>query len=142
MNSQIKQEIDESDQRDQDKAAIEIGETLPLFELSQIQKRASHQQRPRQVVSTGRAPNAGRNVNSVGKRANTARNGVIVPDHDRHMHVAWQLSKALKAVKTGRKSGREMAKLTPNQRHQVGNAICEHLLASLRQQVHSESRAD
>ena len=54
------------------------------------------------------------------------------------MRAAWQLSKALKAAKTGRKRGRTMAKLTPVQRHQVGNAICEHLLASLRAQMRSE----
>ena len=54
------------------------------------------------------------------------------------MHVAWQLSNALEAVKKGRKAGRKLAKLTPAQRHQVGNAICGHLLASLRQQVESE----
>ena len=142
MNSQIMQEIDEFGSQ-AEKAAIGIGETLPLFELPQIQ-RGSRQQPSRLQIgpSKGKAPDGGRSVNPGGKRLGTVRNPRAVADSDRHMHVAWQLSKALKAVKTGRKTGREMAKLTANQRHQVGNAICEHLLASLRQQVHSESRTE
>jgi len=123
MNSQIMQEIGETG-GESTKATIGIGETLPLFEIPQTQKR-SRQQPSRLQIGPSKGKGKGKGK---GK--------------DRHMHVAWQLSKALKAVKTGRKTGREMAKLTANQRHQVGNAICEHLLASLRQQMHSESRTE
>ena len=98
------------------------GETLPLFALGQ---------------SIG-GQSAGRQLGI--RRTQLARE---LASADRHMHVAWQLSKALKAVKTGRKSAQEAglgaAKLNARQRHQVGNAICEHLLASLRQQVVSEA---
>ena len=125
MNSQIMQEIGETD-GESTKATIGIGETLPLFELPQAQKR-SRQQASRLQIGPSKVRDKGRDK---------------VRGKDRHMHVAWQLSKALKAVKTGRKTGRDMARLTANQRHQVGNAICEHLLASLRQQVHSESRTE
>ena len=105
-----------------------VGETLPLFEGGSGQR-----------IAAGRAPTVGRNASlPVRKLSGEYRKTKAVLDDDRHMHVAWQLSKALKAVKTGRKTGRDMARLTANQRHQVGNAICEHLLASLRQQVHSE----
>ena len=144
MNSQIMQEIGGPD-GESTKAAIGIGETLPLFELPQIQKRSRQQPSRLQIgpgPGKGKAPDGGRSVNPGAKRLATVRHPRAVADGDRHMHVAWQLSKALKAVKTGRKTGREMAKLTANQRHQVGNAICEHLLASLRQQVHSESRTE
>lgn len=66
------------------------------------------------------------------------------PDHqqrdaDRHMRVAWHLSNALKAGKAGRRSDGSKAKLTATQKRQVGNAICEHLLASLREQVTAEN---
>ena len=153
MNRQIMRETGERGSQSgnqsgsqREKAAIGIGETLPLFELPQMKKR-TRQQSSHQLVASGRAPFSGHSVSghSVkpgGKRSGRVRNPRAVSDGDRHMHVAWQLSKALKAVKTGRKTGREMAKLTANQRHQVGNAICEHLLASLRQQVHSESTAE
>ena len=63
------------------------------------------------------------------------------PTIDRHMQVAWQLSKALKASKSGRWSGKKVARLSPVQKHKVGNAICEHLLASLREQVDAENAA-
>ena len=58
---------------------------------------------------------------------------------DRHMHVAWHLSNALKAGKAGRRPDGSKAKLTASQKRQVGNAICEHLLASLREQVSAET---
>jgi hypothetical protein len=112
-----------------------VGETLPLFELPLSGQR----------IATGKAPNSVRSINLSDRTRSGVHKNARLPtsqgaaDDDRHMHVAWQLSQALKAVKTGRKAGRDMAKLTANQRHQVGNAICEHLLASLRQQVHSES---
>jgi hypothetical protein len=117
-----------------------VGETLPLFELPLSGQR----------IATGKAPNSVRSINLSDRTRSGVHNNARLPtsqgvatlgasDGDCHMHVAWQLSQALKAVKTGRKAGRDMAKLTANQRHQVGNAICEHLLASLRQQVHSES---
>ena len=96
----------------------EVGETLPLFENvgnNAVPSKAEGGQLPRR-----NAPKADSN------------------SHDRHMQAAWQLSKALKAAKNGRKAGRDVNKLTPVQKHQVGNAICEHLLASLRAQVKSE----
>ena len=59
---------------------------------------------------------------------------------DLHMQAAWQLSKALKAGKTTRQAGSRAGKLSSTQRRKVGNAICEHLLASLREQVVSEQQ--
>ena len=59
---------------------------------------------------------------------------------DLHMQAAWHLSKALKAGKTTRKAGSRAGKLSSTQRRKVGNAICEHLLASLREQVVSEQQ--
>ena len=111
-----------------EKAAIGVGETLPLFELPQMKKR-TRQQSSHQLVASGRAPFSGhsvsghsvggRSVKPGGKRSGTVRNPRAVNNGDRHMHDAWQLCKALKAVKTVRKTGREMAKMTANQRHQV-----------------------
>ncbi len=54
------------------------------------------------------------------------------------MHVAWQLAYALKAGKAGRRPNGKPAKLSAKKKRQVGNAICEHLLASLREQVSAE----
>ncbi len=69
----------------------------------------------------------------------------IADEHiaDEHMEVALRLAKALKAAKRGHKSPRDpvtakIARLTPSQRKRVGTSICEHLLASLRQQVRTE----
>jgi hypothetical protein len=59
-------------------------------------------------------------------------------EQDRHMHVAWQLAYALKAGKAGRRPNGKPAKLSAKKKRQVGNAICEHLLASLREQVSAE----
>lgn len=101
----------------------DIGETLPLFEGTLDE--ASTPKLQAGSAATGQL--AGRN------RAQALSGG-----QDRHMRAAWQLSKALKAAKNGRKAGRNISKLTPGQKHQVGNAICEHLLASLRAQVQSE----
>ena len=103
----------------------EIGETLPLF--AGVEET---------TVEPKQAPQS-----SIGSGSDASRQGnptSILAMQDRHMQAAWQLSKALKAAKNGHKSGRKIAKLTPGQRHQVGNAICEHLLASLRQQVDAE----
>ena len=99
---------------------IAAGETLPLFANSGEESLSATPavELPPTSERPARVPNSG----------NT----------DRHMQAAWQLSKALKAAKSGHKSGRKIARMTPNQRHQVGNAICEHLLASLRQQVQQE----
>ena len=64
-------------------------------------------------------------------------------DHkaDPHMAIAWRLSKAMKGVKSGHREARNLRRMTPRQRHQVGNVICGHLLASLRAQVAAESRS-
>jgi hypothetical protein len=90
-----------------------IGETLPLFESLQT---------PRGKMSR--------------------RNGVetLTSRNDLHMQAAWQLSKALKAGKTTRQTGHKAGRLSSTQRRKVGNAICEHLLASLREQVVSEEQ--
>lgn len=58
---------------------------------------------------------------------------------DYHMAIAWRLSRAMKGVTTGHRSARSLRRLTPGQRHQVGNVICGHLLASLRAQVEAEA---
>jgi len=89
----------------------DIGETLPLFEL------ARHSHHPR--CSSSLIESAAEDV---------------------HMRTAWQLARALKANKVQRQAGRKPPKLSSVQRHKVGNAICEHLLASLREQVVSEER--
>ncbi len=52
------------------------------------------------------------------------------------MQVAFQLAHTLKG--RGRHA-KTYAKLSAEQKHQVGNAICEHLLASLRRQVAEET---
>ena len=99
---------------------ISIGETLPLFESLQT---------PRGSVPTPRG-------------IMSKRNG-LEPQascDDLHMQAAWQLSKALKASRATRQAGRTAAKLSSTQRRKVGNAICEHLLASLREQVVSEQQ--
>ncbi len=55
------------------------------------------------------------------------------------MAIAWRLSQAMKGVATGHHNARNLRRLTPGQRHRVGNVICGHLLASLRAQVEAES---
>ncbi len=55
------------------------------------------------------------------------------------MAIAWRLSRAMKGVATGHRHARKLRRLTPGQRHRVGNVICGHLLASLRAQVDAES---
>jgi hypothetical protein len=96
----------------------DIGETLPLFQSEE--SRGGHH-RGRAVVDIA-AP---------------ARQQTCV-EQDRHMHVAWQLAYALKAGKAGRRPNGKPAKLSAKKKRQVGNAICEHLLASLREQVSAE----
>ena len=88
------------------------------------------------MVAKGKRPH--RQVSEAQVKQAQVKQAQVV--EDRHMQAAWQLSKALKAAKNGHKAGRRVARLTPGQRHQVGNAICEHLLASLRQQVDAEKR--
>jgi hypothetical protein len=125
------------------------GETLPLFAIPQVDgarvegsgvksSRVTSSQIKSSPIESRRI-NAGGVGQSPVRRTRLARE---LPATDHHMHVAWQLSRALKAAKTGRKSAREFGlganKLNARQRHKVGNAICEHLLASLRQQVVSE----
>ena len=61
------------------------------------------------------------------------------------MQAALRLAKALQAAQRGRKSTRdpvmaEIARLSPSQRKRVGTSICEHLLASLREQVRMEQQ--
>jgi len=107
-------ERNEMRERSEMREVKEIGETLPLFET----------------------PVAGRTRRSVRRRRTRLSNG----PQDRHMRAAWRLSKELKAAKSGHKAGRKLAKLSPGQRHLVGTAICEHLLASLRQQVESDNQ--
>ncbi len=118
-------------------AALGVGETLPLFDHGE------------QLSATSNTHSAAENTEAKQPKLNLLHQKqhgavAVVPTSaqtDRHMQAAWQLAKALKAAKTGKKSGRKIAKLTPGQRHQVGNAICEHLLASLRQQVDAERNA-
>ena len=64
---------------------------------------------------------------------------IAVTDPDYHMAIAWRLSQAMKGVTTGHRNARSLRRLTPGQRHQVGNVICGHLLASLRAQVEAET---
>ena len=62
---------------------------------------------------------------------------------DLHMEAAFQLASALKAAKHRRRAMRghaeaEVVRLTARQRKRAGTSICEHLLASLAQQVCAE----
>jgi len=103
-----------------------MGETLPLFESAGFA--GSEVGQPLQQTPNGLA------------QANLHRRAGQRSTHgDRHMHVAWHLSNALKAGKAGSRSGGTKARLTATQKRQVGNAICEHLLASLREQVSAET---
>ncbi len=56
---------------------------------------------------------------------------------DKNMQTAQVLAETLKGRGRYR---RTYARLDDNQRHQVGQAICSHLLASLRNQVATEER--
>ncbi len=115
------------------------GETLCLFAVPRVDGSGVKSSRVKSSPIQSRRTNAGGVVQSPVRRTRRAQES---PATDHHMHVAWQLSRALKAAKTGRRSAREFGlgtnKLNAQQRHKVGNAICEHLLASLRQQVVSE----
>ena len=105
-----------------------MGETLPLFESAGFA--GSEFGQPLQQMPNGSVP---ANLHRRAERRST--------EGDRHMHVAWHLSNALKAGKAGRRSDGSKAKLTATQKRQLGNAICEHLLASLREQVSAENTA-
>ncbi len=136
---------------------MSLGETLPLFgELRPVVpstptngnvERTS--ERPVSIRRKSGGQAAGRSHTKTGVTAGSSKAGytpsggvsdICVPrvriNGDRNMQVAFQLSQTLKG--TGRHS-KVYAKLSDDQRHQVGNAICEHLLASLRQQVAAES---
>ena len=69
------------------------------------------------------------------------RDKIPIPEPvDYHMAIAWRLSKAMKGVRTGHRDARNLRRMTPGERHRVGNVICEHLRAALRAQVEAESR--
>jgi hypothetical protein len=106
-----------------------MGETLPLFESAGFAESEFGHPRPQSLKkhsAMGLVP--------------TSQSDRQQKGGDRHMRVAWHLSNALKAGKAGRRSDGSKAKLTATQKRQVGNAICEHLLASLREQVSAENR--
>lgn len=54
---------------------------------------------------------------------------------DEHMQAAWRLSNALRGRSP---AARQVRKLNPQQRRQLGSVICEHLVASLRAQAAAE----
>ena len=54
---------------------------------------------------------------------------------DEHMQAAWRLSNALRGKSP---AARQVRKLNPQQRRQLGSVICEHLVASLRAQAAAE----
>ncbi len=76
----------------------------------------------------------------VSKPTSTQKNRQLRPGRyqlhdDEHMQAAWRLSNALR----GRTSAaRQVRKLNPQQRRQLGSVICEHLVASLRAQAAAE----
>ena len=107
-----------------------MGETLPLFESAGFAESEFGDPRPQSLKK--------QSAMGCGQASHLARQQ---RGDDRHMHVAWHLSNALKAGKAGRRADGSKAKLTATQKRQVGNAICEHLLASLREQVTAENRA-
>ena len=57
------------------------------------------------------------------------------PLDDEHMQAAWRLSNALRGRSP---AARQVRKLNPQQRRQLGSVICEHLIASLRAQAAAE----
>ena len=103
-----------------------MGETLPLFESAGFAGSEFGQ-------PLHRAPDGSAQANLHRYAGQSSSEG------DRHMHVAWHLSNALKAGKAGRRPDGTKSNLTATQKRQVGNAICEHLLASLREQVSAEA---
>lgn len=106
-----------------------MGETLPLFESAGFAGSEFGQPLPQTLKGQTR----------LGQTAIGLTQTSLERRGDRHMHVAWHLSNALKAGKAGRRSDGSKAKLTATQKRQLGNAICEHLLASLREQVSAEN---
>jgi|GEM_PF-3460629 len=107
-----------------------MGETLPLFESAGFAESEFGDPRPQSLK--------GQAATGFVQASPSIRQQI---SGDRHMHVAWHLSNALKAGKVGRRADGSKAKLTATQKRQVGNAICEHLLASLREQMTAENRA-
>ena len=61
--------------------------------------------------------------------------GCYRPLDDEHMQAAWRLSNALRGRSP---AARQVRKLNPQQRRQLGSVICEHLVASLRAQAAAE----
>jgi len=96
------------------------GETLPLFPANSGHSQAGLKSARQTEPVAGRAGRV---------------------DEDLHMQAARQLAMGLRGVKPGYRRGRRRTGMSLVQRRQVGNAICEHLLASLREQIDAEDAA-
>jgi hypothetical protein len=116
-----------------------MGETLPLFESAGFAGSEFGQPLPQTLKGQSRPGQSRQDQSLNGQTAIGLAQTSPERRGDRHMHVAWHLSNALKAGKAGRRSDGSKAKLTAMQKRQLGNAICEHLLASLREQVSAEN---